>query len=661
MKKLLFILLLVPFFAEAQLFPVPITHENDNYHFTKTVFVDRKFKVGVGSTINQDVELTADTLRLTGLDGTGFLLSIDVNGDVTRSTGIGAGGISGLNPTPFLYGSAAGNIAQDLQGVWIEGTNSLIIGDASDVTGFTQGSVVITNGIDNSSLTADQLYIGNFALGTMWIDGLYLRYMDLGGDLFSIGRVPWSADMNLLFPAAKGSLDQALKVGSVVGDDVNLVWYTPLTLSALSATSPIGYNSGTGVFNLLGSAADKMLYTTGINTWAETASTAYGRSVMALADVSANLSLLSMPIDDNLITFGNGTLLINKAGFSYDDATDLFKVQKIEMNGATGRINLYENSVATDGSLFIGNTTDGEWVTGSLLSSDLDVTYSNPNINFSYAVNSILNADINSGAAIAYSKLNLTGGILNADLAGSINATKINTGVVDNTEFNYLDNVTSAIQTQLNLKAPLASPTFTGTVTIPTPFTLGATSVTTTGTQLNYLNAATGTTGSTNLVYSASPALTGIVSMVNATLSGKIGSYNGIATVANGIPSAVALVNLTAQTAAIAATNIYTATADGFYQVCWSAEITTAATTSATLGHFQARYTSAADNVVKTTSTQNNVTASAANATTGTASSINGVFTIYAKASTNIQYIMGYASSGATAMQYSLNIIVVKL
>jgi hypothetical protein len=62
---------------------------------------------------------------------------------------------------------------------------------------------------------------------------------------------------------------------------------------------------------------------------------------------------------------------------------------------------------------------------------------------------------------------------------------------------------------QVTGAAPLASPTFTGTVTIPTPFTLGATSVTSTGTQLNYLNAATGTTGtaSTNLVFSTSPTL----------------------------------------------------------------------------------------------------------------------------------------------------------
>ena len=59
--------------------------------------------------------------------------------------------------------------------------------------------------------------------------------------------------------------------------------------------------------------------------------------------------------------------------------------------------------------------------------------------------------------------------------------------------------------------APLASPTFTGTVIIPTPFTLGATSVTSTGTQLNYLSSANGTSGTTNtnIVFSTAPTLTG--------------------------------------------------------------------------------------------------------------------------------------------------------
>lgn len=41
------------------------------------------------------------------------------------------------------------------------------------------------------------------------------------------------------------------------------------------------------------------------------------------------------------------------------------------------------------------------------------------------------------------------------------------------------------------LKSPIASPTFTGTVTMPTPFTLGAVSVLPTGTELNYVDGVT--------------------------------------------------------------------------------------------------------------------------------------------------------------------------
>jgi hypothetical protein len=84
------------------------------------------------------------------------------------------------------------------------------------------------------------------------------------------------------------------------------------------------------------------------------------------------------------------------------------------------------------------------------------------------------------------------------------------------TELNFVDGVTSAIQTQFGgkadtanvahrsdsttyamtqtmgaLKANLASPTFTGTVTMPTPFTLAAVSVLPTGTELNFVDGVT--------------------------------------------------------------------------------------------------------------------------------------------------------------------------
>lgn len=91
-------------------------------------------------------------------------------------------------------------------------------------------------------------------------------------------------------------------------------------------------------------------------------------------------------------------------------------------------------------------------------------------------------------------------------------------------------------QTDLNvalgLKATIASPTFTGTVTIPTPFTLGATSVTTTAARLNYLTSAGGTTGttSTNIVFSTSPVLTtpniGAATGTSLTVTGDIIAYS---------------------------------------------------------------------------------------------------------------------------------------
>ena len=57
----------------------------------------------------------------------------------------------------------------------------------------------------------------------------------------------------------------------------------------------------------------------------------------------------------------------------------------------------------------------------------------------------ILNADINASAAIDWTKLGIS-------------------STVSSTEIGYVDGVTSAIQTQLDAKSPLASPTFTGTV-----------------------------------------------------------------------------------------------------------------------------------------------------------------------------------------------------
>ena len=113
----------------------------------------------------------------------------------------------------------------------------------------------------------------------------------------------------------------------------------------------------------------------------------------------------------------------------------------------------------------------------------------NVTLTTSIAAGAIVNADVNTSAQIAYSKLNLANSVTNADINASaaIEWTKIApSSTVSATELGYLDGVTSAVQTQLDAKlatataastyAPLASPALTG---VPTATTAAANTNTT--------------------------------------------------------------------------------------------------------------------------------------------------------------------------------------
>jgi hypothetical protein len=70
-------------------------------------------------------------------------------------------------------------------------------------------------------------------------------------------------------------------------------------------------------------------------------------------------------------------------------------------------------------------------------------------------------------------------GLAYADMrVGALTASSLTVGDVSATEIGYLDGVTSAIQTQLNAKADLAGPTFTGTVTLPSTVVSGSATIT---------------------------------------------------------------------------------------------------------------------------------------------------------------------------------------
>ena len=195
-------------------------------------------------------------------------------------------------------------------------------------------------------------------------------------------------------------------------------------------------------------------------------------------------------------------------------------------------------TIGTSGNTFdvTGTTTiqhfdNANWVVGSVISLHFDgaVTLTNnagglsgnqANIllsgdtNFTTATGDILTFLLhdstnwqeisrNSVASIADNS------ITNAKLATGIDAVKLADGSVTNAEFQYINSLTSNAQTQISAKAPIASPTFTGTVVLPNVPAIVTT-------QLN-LKAPT-----------ANPTFTGTVTASALTTSGQITSNGNI-------------------------------------------------------------------------------------------------------------------------------------
>lgn len=152
-----------------------------------------------------------------------------------------------------------------------------------------------------------------------------------------------------------------------------------------------------------------------------------------------------------------------------------------------------------------------------------------------------------------------------------------------------------------------------------------------------------GTTGTGAFVRATSPTI------ATPTLSGAIPSYNSIATAGLGLPVVVASVSLTAQQAAIGTTNILTAPPAGLYWIIYYQEVTRASEVSSST-QLTINWTAAAA-----------ATGSGAAITTNTVGARSAAQIVLQIASGDLTYSTSYASSGATAMQYGLKFVVIRL
>jgi len=127
-----------------------------------------------------------------------------------------------------------------------------------------------------------------------------------------------------------------------------------------------------------------------------------------------------------------------------------------------------ENLTVTDPLIFVGNgntadTVDlgliGEYTLGEVTKYTGIVRDASDG-----KIKAFVDATTKPTSSVNFSEEGLS---LAAFQVGAFEASSATIGNVSNTELQYLDGVTSAIQTQLNAKAPSASPTFSGTITTP--------------------------------------------------------------------------------------------------------------------------------------------------------------------------------------------------
>jgi hypothetical protein len=174
-----------------------------------------------------------------------------------------------------------------------------------------------------------------------------------------------------------------------------------------------------------GVATNTGIYDTGF-------STTDGDVTLTGSQTLTNKTLTSPVLNGTL----SGTAFLDEDNFASDSATAVASQQSIKAYVATQVATANELSELTDtnittpsdGALLFYDTTTSKWI-DNVVSGDITIADTGV---AAIGTGVIVDADINSSAAI--------------------DASKIHDGTISNTEFGYLNGVTSAIQTQLDAK-----------------------------------------------------------------------------------------------------------------------------------------------------------------------------------------------------------------
>ena len=250
--------------------------------------------------------------------------------------------------------------------------------------------------------------------------------------------------------------------------------------------------STTGYYGLLQDSTGTFTYNPSTNTFtvgtvvADLTGTAANATLAATASTATTLTGLTATVAELNYTDGVTSAIQTQLNGKQPLDADLTAIAAITPTGgafivgngtswvgqtdSTARSSLGLGSIATQAASSVS-------ITGGSISGITDLAVADGGTGASTAAQALINLGLTATAA----ELNLVDGaaagtIVNSKAvvygaAGQVNATTLQIAGTSITataaELNFVDGVTSAIQTQLDAKAPLASPTFTGTVALP--------------------------------------------------------------------------------------------------------------------------------------------------------------------------------------------------
>jgi len=374
---------------------------------TNSIIFDNGTSVGINTTTPVRTLHVAGTMRLTGSTGTGTtLMARDANFDVSAitvgnglslsnniltTTGVTSGTVSGTGTTNYIpkWSSASGL------------TDSIIIQTGSNVD--IRGTLKVTGSTGTPSFVLGRDSDGNVANLSIG-SGLGIT----NGQLFATGGASGTT-------SGSGSTNQVAYwtgTNSIAGEN-NLWWDSGANRLGIGTSTPQQTLHVAGNMRLTGSNG--------------TATTLMGR------DGNDDISAVSIGSGLNL----SGNTLI-AAGITDGDKGD------ITVSGG-GTIWTIDNNVVSDSKL---RTSSGLSVIGRASNTTGNVADITASVD-----GTVLRR---SGTTLSFGTVGTDGiadsAITNIKVANGIDAAKIADGSVDNTEFQYLNGVTSNIQNQLNAK-----------------------------------------------------------------------------------------------------------------------------------------------------------------------------------------------------------------